>query len=230
MLDGRVKTLHPIIHAGILAQRQKKEHIDVLKKHSINFVDIVVCNLYPFEKTIEKKDVKIEEVIENIDIGGPTLLRAASKNYKDVIVLCNPKQYPEVMKYLKSGKKLDLKIREKYAIYAFSYTAQYDSIISRYLGGIWREDFLPENITFTMRKIQDMRYGENPHQKGAFFKSIPKTYEPCISNAVQLQGKELSFNNILDSDCAIECIKEFSDSTCVIIKHATPCGMASASN
>jgi phosphoribosylaminoimidazolecarboxamide formyltransferase/IMP cyclohydrolase len=228
MLDGRVKTLHPVVHAGILARRDTKTHIDTLLQHKINKIDFVVCNLYPFEDTIEKSNVSIEEIIENIDIGGPTLIRAAAKNYKDVTVLTNSKQYKDIIEIIKSRKEISLKIRKKLAIDAYSHTAQYDSIISQYLQNRWSEDILPVNPTLTMRKIQDMRYGENPHQKGAFYKALPITSEPCISNAKQLQGKELSFNNILDSDCTIECIKEFIEPACVIVKHATPCGVASA--
>jgi phosphoribosylaminoimidazolecarboxamide formyltransferase/IMP cyclohydrolase len=228
MLDGRVKTLHPIIHAGILAQRNNKQHQNTLRKHQITSIDFVVCNLYPFEDTIKKSKVQIEEVIENIDIGGPTLIRAAAKNYKDVVVITSPRQYPELINYLKSKKKIPLTQRERYAVEAYAYTAQYDALIAHYLRSTWTEEILPKDFTVTMRKIQDMRYGENPHQKAAFYQSLPDTREPCVSNAVQLQGKELSFNNILDANCAIECIKEFSDPTCVIIKHATPCGIASA--
>jgi len=228
MLDGRVKTLHPIVHAGILARRGIKVHMDTLLQHNINTIDFVVCNLYPFEKTIQKTNVSMEEVIENIDIGGPTLIRAAAKNYEDVVVLTDPKQYNEILEALKSKKEISLELRKKLAIEAYSHTAQYDAIISRYLKDRWTGEVLPENSTLTMRKIQNMRYGENPHQKGAFYKALPIVTEPCISNAKQLQGKELSFNNILDSDCTIECIKEFSDPTCVIVKHATPCGIASA--
>jgi phosphoribosylaminoimidazolecarboxamide formyltransferase/IMP cyclohydrolase len=228
MLDGRVKTLHPMIHAGILAQRDKKQHQETLIKHHITPIDFVVCNLYPFEETIKKPTVGIEEVIENIDIGGPTLIRAAAKNYKDVIVITNPRQYTEILPYLKSKKKIPLDQREKLAIEAFAHTAQYDALIAHYLRNTWTGEILPDDFTVTMRKIQDMRYGENPHQKAAFYRSLPETQEPCVSNASQLQGKELSFNNILDANCAIECVKEFSDPTCVIIKHATPCGIASA--
>jgi len=230
MLDGRVKTLHPVIHAGILAKRDEKEHMGALKKHKIECIDIVVCNLYPFEKTIQNLKVSMGKVIENIDIGGPTLIRAAAKNYKDVIVITSRKQYGEVIKALQLKGKIDLKEREKLAVEAYAHTAQYDSIISRYLAYRWTDEILPYDHTITMRKIQDMRYGENPHQKGAFYRSLPVDTEPCISNAVKLQGKELSFNNILDADCAIECIKEFTNYTCVIIKHATPCGIASSDN
>jgi len=230
MLDGRVKTLHPIIHAGILAKRDEKEHMGALKKHKIECIDLVVCNLYPFEKTIQKPNVSMGKVIENIDIGGPTLIRAAAKNYKDVIVITSRKQYSEVLKALQLKGKIDVTEREKLAVEAYAHTAQYDSVISQYLADRWTDEILPYAHTITMRKIQDMRYGENPHQKGAFYRSLPRVAEPCISNAVKLQGKELSFNNILDADCAIECIKEFTNHTCVIIKHATPCGIASSDN
>jgi len=229
ILGGRIKTLNPRIHAGILARRDKKEHMDTLKKHNINTIDMVVCNLYPFEQTIEKSNVTVEEVVENIDIGGPTLVRASAKNYKDVIIVTNPRQYDEIVEILKTKKDIDLEKRKKLAVEAFLHTAEYDSIISQYLNNRFIGEVLPENFTISMRKIQDMRYGENPHQKGAFYRIIPKIKEPCISNSVQLQGKELSFNNILDSDCAIECIKEFPQyATCVIIKHNTPCGIASS--
>ena len=228
MLDGRVKTLHPIIHAGILARRDEKEHIKTLEKHKIETIDLLVCNLYPFEKTIKKQKVGIEEVIENTDIGGPTLIRSAAKNYKDVIVVTNKDQFDCVLSSLKKNGDLSINKREKLALEAYTHTAQYDTIISRYLRNKWTNEILPDNNNITLRKIQDMRYGENPHLKGAFYRSLPEITEPCIVNALKLQGKELSYNNILDGDCAIECIKEFMDPTCVIIKHATPCGIASA--
>ena len=230
MLDGRVKTLHPIIHAGILARRDKKEHLKTLKDHHINMIDYVVCNLYPFEKTIQKPKVSIEEVIENIDIGGPTLIRAAAKNYPDVVVVTNPKQYQEILTALQTKKGISQEHRKALAIEAYAHTAQYDAMIAQYLRNRWTDELLPQDFSVTMRKIQEMRYGENPHQKGAFYKSLPPSEEPCIATAEQLQGKELSFNNILDANCAIECIKEFREPSCVIIKHATPCGIASASS
>ena len=230
MLDGRVKTLHPIIHAGILARRDTKEHMNTLEKHNINKIDLLAINLYPFEETIKKPKVGIEEVIENIDIGGPTLIRAAAKNYKDVIIVTSKNQYNDVLKSLESNGDLSLREKEKLALDAYAHTAQYDSIISTYLRNKWTDEILPDSNSIALRKNQDMRYGENPHLKGAFYKSLPEVAEPCIVNAVKLQGKELSYNNILDGDCAIECIKEFSNPTCVIIKHATPCGIASADN
>jgi phosphoribosylaminoimidazolecarboxamide formyltransferase/IMP cyclohydrolase len=228
MLDGRVKTLHPIIHAGILAKRDKKDHMETLKKHSIQTIDMLVCNLYPFEETIKKPKVGIETVIENIDIGGPTLIRAAAKNYKDVIVVTHKNQYNDILKSIELNGDLNLREREKLSIDAFTHTAQYDSIISNYLRKKWTNENFPNNNSIPIRKKQDMRYGENPHLKGTFYMTLPETSEPCVINAIKIQGKELSYNNILDSDCAIECIKEFSDPTCVIIKHATPCGIASS--
>ncbi len=230
ILNGRVKTLHPYIHAGILAKRKEKNHVDTLKKHGISNIDLIVCNLYPFEETIKKSNINIDEVIENIDIGGPTLIRAAAKNYEDVIIVTNKKYYNTVLKALEEKGDLNLKEREKLAIEAFAHTARYDSIISNYLRNRLTDEVLPNENTIALSKIQDMRYGENPHQMGAFYKTLPATTEPCVINVEKLQGKELSYNNVLDSDCAIECIKEFSDPTCVIIKHATPCGIASANN
>jgi len=229
MLDGRVKTLHPIVHAGILARRNQSVHTDTLKKHHIDPIDIVVCNLYPFEQTIEKPKVGMDEVIENIDIGGPTLIRAAAKNYTDVIVITNPRQYHNVIEHLQNSETIDLELRKRLAVEAYTHTAQYDALIAQYLRSQWTQDILIDNPTVTMRKIQDMRYGENPHLKAAFYKALPPIHEPSIVNGTQLHGKELSYNNILDADCTIECIKEFADPTCVIVKHATPCGIASAS-
>ena len=230
MLDGRVKTLHPIIHAGILARRDDKTHLKALHDHDIKKIDFVICNLYPFESTIQKQNVSIQDVIENIDIGGPTLIRAAAKNYQDVVVVTDPIQYPEIIAVLRSKKGFSPKQRQHLAIEAYAHTAQYDAMIANYLRSRWTDEPLPKDFTVTMRKIQDMRYGENPHQKGAFYQSVPMPREPCIANSVQLQGKELSFNNILDGNCAIECIKEFTKPACVIIKHATPCGIATAAN
>ncbi len=230
MLNGRVKTLHPRIHAGILAQRTKNDHMQTLQQHDISPVDLVVCNLYPFEETIKKPNVSFDEVIENIDIGGPTLIRSAAKNYKDVIIVTSPNQYQLVSEQLQQKKDITLEDREQLALDAYSHTAQYDAIISSYLRSRWTNECLPKNNTIALRKKQDMRYGENPHLKGGFYQVLPETSEPCITNAIKLQGKALSYNNVLDSDGAIEAIKEFNEPTCVIIKHATPCGIASAKN
>ncbi len=230
MLNGRVKTLNPIIYAGILAIRENKIHMDTINKFNIQPIDMVICNLYPFEETIKKQNIKWNEVIENIDIGGPTLIRAAAKNYKDVIVVTNVKQYDSILKSLELNGKLNIRQREKLAIEAFTHTAIYDSIISNYFREKLDNEILPNKKVIALKKLISMRYGENPHQKGIFYKSIPEILEPCISNSVKLQGKDLSYNNILDSDCAIESLKEFNDPTCVIIKHATPCGIASHNN
>ncbi len=230
MLDGRVKTLHPRVHAGILARRKRKNDMKTISEQGIEPIDLVVCNLYPFEKVIEKADVSIDEVIENIDIGGPTLLRAAAKNHEDVIVVVNPKDYDVVLQELKTHGDINKSIRERLAVEVFAHTAQYDAVISQYLKNRFNLDKFPENLTLTFENVQRTRYGENPHQDGAFYKRIPSVAEPCITNAIKLNGKELSYNNILDADCAIECIKEFTEPTVVIIKHATPCGIASADN
>ncbi len=228
MLNGRVKTLHPRIHAGILANRSNKTHLSQLKNQQIAPIDFVICNLYPFEQTIKHDDVSIETVIENIDIGGPTLIRAAAKNYQDVVVVTRPDQYEDIITALTKQNSISADLRKQLAVEAFSHTARYDAIISTYLRNRWTEHLLPRHYSITLDRIQQMRYGENPHQQAAFYRQLPPIKEPCIANAAQLQGKELSFNNILDADCAIEAIKEFKDPTCVIIKHATPCGIASA--
>jgi phosphoribosylaminoimidazolecarboxamide formyltransferase/IMP cyclohydrolase len=228
MLDGRVKTLHPNIHAGILARRDNKAHMNVLAEHNISRIDMVVVNLYPFEQTIEDNTATLDDIVENIDIGGPTLIRAAAKNYQDVIILTQSQQYSEIIDKLNNTKDIDIDKRQQLAVTAFVHTAQYDTIISEYFRTRWNLDQYPTNMSFTMRRRQIMRYGENPHQSAAFYQKLPLTKEPCITTSNQLHGKELSYNNILDSNCAIECVKEFTDPTCVIIKHATPCGIASS--
>ncbi len=227
ILNGRVKTLHPVIYAGILALRGNKKHIDTINRLKIKPIDMVICNLYPFEETIKKEKIRWKEIIENIDIGGPTLIRAAAKNYSDVIVLTNKIHYDSILESLKLDGNINIKKREKLAIEAFTHTATYDSIISNYFTEKLNDELLPDSKVIALKKLKELRYGENPHQKGIFYKSIPEILEPCITNSVKLQGKDLSYNNILDGDCAIECIKEFEDPTCVIIKHATPCGIAS---
>ena len=227
ILDGRVKTLHPKIHAGILARRSR-EHLDTLKELSIKPIDLVVCNLYPFEDVIKEENVDLQEVIENIDIGGPTLIRAAAKNFEDVLVVVNPSRYGELIEELKRG--IDERFRKELAVEAFEHVARYDAIISNYLRKRLLKEKFPKNLTLTFELIQKTRYGENPHQEGAFYKILPERREGSIANAIKLQGKELSYNNILDADAALECIKEFDEPTAVIIKHATPCGIASSDN
>lgn len=228
ILEGRVKTLHPKIHAGILARREKKEDMDTLEKYSIKPIDLVVCNLYPFEEVIKKDNPSMEEVIENIDIGGPTLIRAAAKNYRDVLVVINPDRYQELVEKLKSD--VSEEFRKKLAIEAFEHVARYDAVIANYLRKRLSGEKFPGNLTLTFKLIQKTRYGENPHQDGAFYKIIPEIREGCLTNSRKLHGKELSYNNILDADAAIECLKEFDEPTAVIIKHATPCGIASSDN
>ncbi len=227
MLDGRVKTLHPKIHGGILALRNEK-HLGEIAKHGIGTIDLVAVNLYPFEETIAKKDVLLEDAIENIDIGGPSMVRSAAKNHEGVIIVVNPANYGAILEELKATGNVSREHRQKLAIEAYTHTAHYDTVISNYLRSRLTKDELPQTLNITYTKMQDMRYGENPHQKAAFYMAQDVPNEPCVVNALQLHGKHLSYNNILDADCAIECIKEFERTSCVIVKHATPCGIASA--
>ncbi len=228
MLDGRVKTLHPKVHGGLLGQRSKKEHVKKMEEHGILPIDLVAVNLYPFEATIAKKDCTLEEAIENIDIGGPTMLRSSAKNYPDVTVVVDPSDYEPVLSELKAKGEISLETNFRLAKKVFQHTARYDGAISNYLGQIEKDKKVyefPETYTFQARKAQELRYGENPHQKAAFYRESLIT-EPSVSNAVQLQGKELSFNNILDIDSAYETVKEFEEPATVIIKHNNPCGVA----
>ncbi len=228
MLDGRVKTLHPKIHAGILAIRKNKTHMKQLKEQGVSTIDMVVINLYPFVEGISDPKIKLENAIELIDIGGPTMLRAAAKNYGDVAVVCNPARYGEIIAEMKKGKgKLSLETKKILAKEVFEHTSTYDATIADYLNKKFTPGEFPEKFSLGFEKAQDCRYGENPHQKAAFYKEFNVT-EPSITTAVQLQGKELSFNNINDADGTIELCKEFSEATCVIVKHANPCGVASA--
>ena len=229
MLDGRVKTLHPKIHGGLLALRDNPEHMQTLKEHNIGLIDMVVVNLYPFEKTTQKPGVTIEEVIENIDIGGPSMLRSAAKNHKDVAVICNANRYSQVIDELKRNKgTLSKALMRDLAIEVFGRTSLYDNAIHKYLRNYFQGTTpsagLPEELNLSFEKIQDLRYGENPHQKGAFYKEKGKT--KGLVNLKQLQGKELSFNNILDLNAALELVKEFKDPAAVIVKHNNPCGVA----
>ncbi|MFB0545140.1 MAG: bifunctional phosphoribosylaminoimidazolecarboxamide formyltransferase/IMP cyclohydrolase, partial [Asgard group archaeon] len=231
LLDGRVKTLHPKIHAGILADRRKDEHVKELEDHNIKPIDMVVVNLYPFEETVKKENVSLEEAVENIDIGGPTLLRAGAKNFENVVVIINPNRYDEIIKELEENNgEISLKTRKILAAEAFTHTAFYDAIIHQYLIKEFNllTDF-PETLIFPLKKVQDLRYGENPHQKAAFYKDV-NALNLSVSDAKQLQGKELSFNNIVDLDAALDVVKEFEDPTAVIIKHTNPCGVAVSNN
>ena len=222
-LDGRVKTLHPAVHGGILAMRDKPEHMKQIAELGIETIDIVAINLYPFKETIMKPNVALEEAIENIDIGGPTMLRSAAKNHKDVIVICDPSDYDLVIKELKANKTVSYDTKYKLALKVFEHTASYDAMISEYLRNkIGRE--LPDNLTLTYEKAQELRYGENPHQKAYYYKEI-QPYDGSLAKAVQLHGKELSFNNINDTNGALETLKEFDEPTVVAVKHANPCGV-----
>ncbi len=225
ILDGRVKTLHPNIHGGILARADQEEE---LKAKGIDRFQIVIVNLYPFEKTVEKTDASTSELIENIDIGGPTLIRAAAKNYENVAIIIDPSQYECVVSELREHGELPLKIRKRLAWMAFTRTAEYDAIISNQLKQALDIDIeYPERYILPFRKVQDLRYGENPYQKAAFYRDI-FLKEPCIANSEKLKGKELSFNNILDIDATIEMVKDFDEPTVAIVKHMNPSGIASA--
>ncbi len=228
-LDGRVKTLHPIVHAGILARREKVEHRKQLEELNIDTIDFVVVNLYPFKQTILKDGVSLEECVENIDIGGPTMLRSAAKNYQDVTVITNPEDYEIVLKELEENGEVskDTKFRLMQAV--FEHTANYDAMIANYIKEQRKDESLPEKLTLTYEKVQEMRYGENPHQKAALYKEVGKC-EGSLTTAKQLNGKELSFNNINDTNGALELLKEFEEPTVVACKHGNPCGVGSSTD
>jgi len=230
MLDGRVKTLHPAIHGGLLARRDFPEHMKTIQEHDIKPIDLVCVNLYPFAEAISNPDVKLEDAIENIDIGGPSMVRSAAKNHDAVTVVVNPADYAVVLQEMKeNGGETLLETRRRLAAKAFSHTARYDSLISRFLSKLFHPtELFPEEISFGYVKAQDCRYGENPHQKAAFYKEA-NVMEPCIGNAKQIHGKELSFNNFFDINAAFETVKEFSERpAAVIVKHTNPCGAAVA--
>ncbi|HAE61585.1 MAG TPA: bifunctional phosphoribosylaminoimidazolecarboxamide formyltransferase/inosine monophosphate cyclohydrolase [Eubacteriaceae bacterium] len=227
-LDGRVKTLHPSIHGGILAMRDNPSHMEKLKELDIEPIDIIAVNLYPFKETISKEGVSLEEAVENIDIGGPTMIRAAAKNYRDVAVITDPADYKSVIDQLKKNNKIDLDVKYDLALKVFQHTANYDAMISAYLKEQVGKNTLDETLTVTFEKVQDLRYGENPHQKAAFYKEVGKQRGTLV-DAIQLHGKELSYNNINDTNGALEVLKEFySEPTVVAVKHANPCGVGSA--
>ncbi len=228
-LDGRVKTLHPKVHGGLLAMRSNPEHMKQIKELGIEPIDMVIINLYPFKQTILKGHVELEEAIENIDIGGPTMLRAAAKNYQDVVVIVDPADYQMVTDELKSSKEISVKTKFKLASKVFEHTSHYDTLIAKYLRDKVGEEEFPETLSLTFEKVQDMRYGENPHQKAVFYKEIGANVG-CLSSAKQLHGKELSYNNINDANGALDLLKEFDEPTVVAVKHANPCGVASAEN
>lgn len=224
ILEGRVKTLHPSVHGGILA-KGTPEHMAVLAEHNIKPIDLVVVNLYPFQATVAKPDVTIEDAIENIDIGGPTMVRSAAKNHDRVGIVVNPARYDSVIAELKESGELSLQTKRLLALEAFQHTAQYDAAISHYLSGAFGADPFSGEIAFGGQKIQELRYGENPHQKAAFYRSgIPTS--GTVANAKQLHGKELSYNNIVDVDAAWKLVNEFAQPAAAIIKHTNPCGTA----
>lgn len=241
MLEGRVKTLHPVIHGGLLARRDKKEHTDTISKLNINPIDIIVINLYPFEEIISKPNTSLEDAIENIDIGGPAMTRSAAKNYAAVTVICDPNDLNVVLKELEQNNgKTTLALRERLAAKAFKRTSEYDKIITSYLSklqtnsdsnGAVKEEALPENLILNLKLKRSLRYGENPHQRGALYIDN-STSSSGIANAEVLQGKELSFNNYLDLESAWRLTSEFDAKTpvAVIIKHNNPCGVAIAPN
>ncbi|MFX4262045.1 bifunctional phosphoribosylaminoimidazolecarboxamide formyltransferase/IMP cyclohydrolase [Pelotomaculum propionicicum] len=225
ILGGRVKTLHPNVHGGILALRNE-EHLGQLKEHNITPIDLVAVNLYPFRETIAKPDVTLADAIENIDIGGPTMVRSAAKNYENVLIVVNPERYTEVLEAIRGGSA-DIELRMDLAREAFSHTASYDAAITAYLSGINKKELFPPTMEISVKRAQVLRYGENPHQQAAFYRD-PSITGPCVGNAMQLSGKELSYNNILDLNSAFELVREFTEPAAVIVKHNNPCGCACA--
>ncbi|HOO26571.1 MAG TPA: bifunctional phosphoribosylaminoimidazolecarboxamide formyltransferase/IMP cyclohydrolase, partial [Clostridiales bacterium] len=225
-LDGRVKTLHPAIHGGILAMRSKVDHMKQLDELGIQTIDLVCINLYPFKETISKENVTLETAIENIDIGGPTMLRAAAKNWQDVVVLVEPVDYQTVLDELKETGDVSKQTKFRLANAVFEHSANYDAMISNYLRSQIDEEAWPNKLTLTFEKVQDMRYGENPHQAAAFYSEIMAGTN-TLPKAKQLQGKELSYNNINDANGALDVIKEFGNTSPVAlaVKHANPCGV-----
>ena len=229
ILDGRVKTLHPKIHGGLLAMKDNPKHMEEIKTHDITPIDIVAINLYPFRATIEKPDVTLDEAIENIDIGGPAMLRASAKNYKNVAVIINPSDYDVVLQELENRGEVSLETKLKLSYKVFSHTAHYDALIQEYLRLQVGEDFLSEKLVIPYEKAQDMRYGENPHQRATFYKEI-KGHNVSLAMAKQIHGKELSFNNINDANGALELLLEFDQTAVIAVKHANTCGVATGSS
>lgn len=236
MMDGRLKTLHPKVAGGLLARLPKDEA--AMTEHGIEAIDIVICNLYPFQQTVQRKDSSFAEAIENIDIGGPTMIRAAAKNHSRVAVVVNPNDYEIIIKTIEEKGHIDTEMRQQLAVKAFEHTAHYDTLIAQYLGSAIKNDtqpnlenteshIWPEHLTRTYEKSEtDLRYGENPHQKAALYKDVLYN-EPSIVGGELLQGKPLSFNNLNDAETALECVMQYDeDITCVICKHANPCGVA----
>ncbi|MDR2881417.1 MAG: bifunctional phosphoribosylaminoimidazolecarboxamide formyltransferase/IMP cyclohydrolase [Azoarcus sp.] len=242
MLDGRVKTLHPKVHGGILARRDLPEHMATLDEHGIPTIDLVCVNLYPFRETVAQPGVTLENAIENIDIGGPTMVRSAAKNYTGVAIVTDPADYAPILAEMRASHgALQLATRFDLAKKAFTHTARYDSTIANWLTGepegieatpsipAPAPSIFPERLQLAFDRVETLRYGENPHQEAAFYRE-PQIPAGCIADYRQLQGKELSYNNIADSDAAWECVKTFPEPACVIVKHANPCGVAIGSS
>ncbi|MDM5197154.1 bifunctional phosphoribosylaminoimidazolecarboxamide formyltransferase/IMP cyclohydrolase [Fictibacillus enclensis] len=223
IMDGRVKTLHPMIHGGLLAVRDNESHVQQMEENGISPIDLVVVNLYPFKETIAKENVAFEDAIENIDIGGPSMLRSAAKNHAYVTVVVDPADYSKVLEEVQQNNQVSDETRKKLAAKTFRHTAAYDALIAEYLTNMVEEEN-PESFTVTYEKKQDLRYGENPHQKAAFYKA-PLGTKTSIAQAEQLHGKELSYNNINDADAALQIVREFTDPAVVAVKHMNPCGV-----
>jgi phosphoribosylaminoimidazolecarboxamide formyltransferase/IMP cyclohydrolase len=224
ILEGRVKTLHPRVHGGLLARRNVPGDLEEIARHGIDPIDLICVNLYPFAETVARPDVALADALEQIDIGGPTMLRAAAKNYPSVIVVCDPDDYASVLDGLRAGG-IDAERRRQLAAKAFQHTASYDTVIAEYLRG--EADPFPQQLTVALEKVRDLRYGENPHQKAAFYRELSPVMSGLrISNARQVHGADLSFNNILDADAALNAVADFLAPTVAIIKHNNPCGLA----
>ncbi|MCQ6277021.1 bifunctional phosphoribosylaminoimidazolecarboxamide formyltransferase/IMP cyclohydrolase [Bacillus sp. V3B] len=228
ILEGRVKTLNPLIHGGLLGKFDDPSHVEQMNAHKIDPIQIVCVNLYPFQQTIEKPEVTVEDAIENIDIGGPTMLRSAAKNHQYVAVVVDPTDYEQVISDLKEANEVKFETRRKLAAKVFRHTAAYDSIIANYMTELTGVE-TPEKLTVTYELKQPLRYGENPHQKAAFY-GKPLGSKFSIANATQLHGKELSYNNINDADAALQIVKEFSEPAAVAVKHMNPCGVGTGSD
>ena len=232
MMDGRVKTLHPKVHGGLLARRDVPEHVASMQAHGITAIDVVAVNLYPFEATVNKPDVSLDDAIENIDIGGPAMLRSAAKNHASVTVVCEPSDYATVLEQLRSGAQTEAQ-RRALAAKVYAHTSRYDGMIAGFLTSLPADanpqarSAYPATLSLQFDKVQDLRYGENPHQSAAFYRERTVA-TGLLAGYTQLHGKELSYNNIADADAAWECVRQFQETACVIVKHANPCGVAIA--
>jgi phosphoribosylaminoimidazolecarboxamide formyltransferase / IMP cyclohydrolase len=226
IMAGRVKTLHPRIHGGLLGRRGQDDA--VMAEHGIPAIDLLVLNLYPFQETVAQSDCTLEQAVENIDIGGPAMLRAAAKNHADVGVVVDPADYDEVLEEIDESSNLSLETRQRLATKAFAHTARYDGAIASYLQVTFGDEGLPPSLTLTLPRVQVLRYGENPHQAAALYRDPHDDHG--IAYSEQIQGKEISYNNLADADAALECVKQFEEPACVIVKHANPCGVAIAAD